>query len=254
MEKKVLAVVAGEEITQEEFDWFIKTIPADKRDRLLANPQFKAQCLQQIVALHLFAKLGEELELEKTDEFKSVLENSKRDILAELAMTHTMDGLKTVTDEEAEKFYNENTEQFNKGATVSAKHILTKEEDKSKEILEKLNNGEISFEEAAAEYSTCPSGQRGGNLGEFGKGQMVKEFEDAAFSAEIGKIVGPVKSQFGYHLIKVESRTEEQPVAFEEVKENIKNSLAAQAQNKLYNDTLNGLSEKYGMEMHKELL
>ena len=254
MEKKVLAVVAGEEITHSEFDWFTKTIPADKRERLLENPQFKQQCLQQIVALHLFAKLGEELELEKTEEYASVLKNTKKDILAELAMTQTMNSLEPASEEDLKKYYDENKEKFNKGAQVTAKHILTKEEDKSKEILEKLNNGEMSFEEAAQTYSTCPSGQRGGNLGEFGKGQMVKEFEDAAFSAEIGKVVGPVKTQFGYHLIMVDSRTEEQPVAFEEVKETIKGNLFRQAQDKLYNDTLNGLSEKYGMEMHPELL
>ncbi len=67
-------------------------------------------------------------------------------------------------------------------------------------------SGEKVFEDAAKEFSTCPSGQRGGDLGEFGKGQMVKEFEDAAFAAEIGHVVGPVKTQFGYHLIKVEEK------------------------------------------------
>jgi peptidyl-prolyl cis-trans isomerase C len=64
------------------------------------------------------------------------------------------------------------------------------------------------FAAIAKQHSQCPSGQRGGDLGEFGPGQMVKEFDTVVFSAEVGKVVGPVKTQFGYHLIEVTSRTD----------------------------------------------
>ena len=86
---------------------------------------------------------------------------------------------------------------------VSAKHILVSTESEAKEILQKINDGSISFEEAAKKWSNCPSKNNGGDLGYFGRGMMVKEFEDVAFSTEKGSISAPVKTQFGWHLIKV---------------------------------------------------
>jgi peptidyl-prolyl cis-trans isomerase C len=88
---------------------------------------------------------------------------------------------------------------------VHACHILVKNEKKAKEVQEKLDKG-MSFAEAARKYSNCPSSRSGGDLGWFGKGQMVSEFEKAAFEGEKGKILGPVKTKFGYHLIKVVDR------------------------------------------------
>ena len=85
---------------------------------------------------------------------------------------------------------------------VHAAHILCKTEKKAIEVQEKLAVGQ-SFAEMARKYSQCPSGKSGGDLGWFGKGRMVPEFEKAAFEGEKGKILGPVKSSFGYHLIKV---------------------------------------------------
>ncbi len=247
MDNKVLAVVDGEEITQEEFNWFLKTIPSD-RQAYLNNPQFREQCLQQLISLHLFAKLGEQQELNQTKEYEEILLNAKRDILAQMAMTQMMKNV-DVTDDEVEKFYNENQKNFEQGASVNAKHILVDSEDKCKELLELLQAGEKEFEVAAQEFSTCPSGKNGGQLGEFRRGQMVKEFEDAAFAAEIGTIVGPVKTQFGYHLIKVESKKEATTIPFADVKENIKKSLLQKAQNQAYNDKIKELKKVFKTEI-----
>ena len=84
---------------------------------------------------------------------------------------------------------------------VHAAHILVKREDQAKDILLKINGGE-NFGEMAKKFSTCPSGKKGGDLGWFTRGKMVKEFEKAAFDGQKGQIVGPVKTDFGYHLIK----------------------------------------------------
>ncbi len=85
---------------------------------------------------------------------------------------------------------------------IKASHLLVKTEEEIKEIYDEIKDGK-SFEQAAAEYSLCPSGANGGDLGFFGKGQMVKPFEDAAFSLKKGELSEPVKSQFGWHLILV---------------------------------------------------
>lgn len=243
MEKEILAVVAGEEITQEEFDAFLHTVPRD-RQAYISNPQFRQQCLEQLIALRLFAQMGKERELNKTEEFEKILENAKRDILAQMAMAEVMKDV-TVSDEEANAYYEANKQQFAKGESISAKHILTDSEEKCASILASITSGEKEFEEAAKESSTCPSGAKGGDLGEFAKGQMVKEFEDAAFTAEIGQVVGPVQTQFGYHLIKVESRKPASEVPFEDVKENIKMNLVQQKQNQVCTDTVEELKKKY---------
>lgn len=85
---------------------------------------------------------------------------------------------------------------------VRAAHILVEKEAKAKELLQMINNG-TSFADLAKQFSMCPSGRKGGDLGWFKKGMMVKEFEDAAFNHAKGEVVGPVKTQFGYHLIQV---------------------------------------------------
>jgi peptidyl-prolyl cis-trans isomerase C len=85
---------------------------------------------------------------------------------------------------------------------VNASHILVKGETEALACLTYMKNGK-SFEELAQEKSLCPSGKRGGSLGWFGRGMMVPEFEKACFSAKKGDVVGPVKTQFGYHLIKI---------------------------------------------------
>lgn len=85
---------------------------------------------------------------------------------------------------------------------VRASHILVKTEEQANDILKRINGGE-DFADVAKRFSKCPSGNKGGDLGWFGKGMMVPEFEKAAFETADGKIIGPVKTQFGYHIIKV---------------------------------------------------
>ncbi len=85
---------------------------------------------------------------------------------------------------------------------VKASHILVPSMEEAERILREISSGK-SFEEMARKHSSCPSGANGGDLGFFSKGQMVKEFEDAAFSLPTGKVSAPVKTEFGYHLIKV---------------------------------------------------
>jgi peptidyl-prolyl cis-trans isomerase C len=92
-------------------------------------------------------------------------------------------------------------------AKASARHILVATKEACEALKTKIEAGE-DFAACARDNSQCPSGKEGGNLGEFGPGQMVKEFDDVVFSGEVGKVLGPVKTQFGYHLIEVTKRSE----------------------------------------------
>lgn len=225
MSDKVLAKVAGREITEAEFHAYLQGIPREQQ-AYAANPQYRDQYLDQLISLHMFAQFGEDEKLDETEEYKTILESAKRDILAQLAMRNTLKKVQ-VTEDEIKDYYEANPKKFEKGATVSAKHILVETEEACKDVLTQIESGAKTFEDAAKEYSTCPSKERGGDLGEFGRGQMVKEFEDAAFAAEIGQIVGPVKTQFGAHLIKVEKKQDSSKAAFDEVRAQIYQQLMA---------------------------
>ena len=92
-------------------------------------------------------------------------------------------------------------------AKASARHILVKTEDACLELKKQIEAG-AAFEDMAKEHSQCPSGRSGGALGEFSPGQMVKEFDEVVFTGDIGKTLGPIKTQFGYHLIQITARTD----------------------------------------------
>jgi len=92
-------------------------------------------------------------------------------------------------------------------AKASARHILVASKEACEELKTQIETG-ADFAALARQHSLCPSGRQGGGLGQFGPGQMVKEFDTVVFSGEVGKVLGPVQTQFGYHLIEVTSRTE----------------------------------------------
>jgi len=90
-------------------------------------------------------------------------------------------------------------------AKAQARHILVASQELCEDLKKQIDEG-ADFADIAQQHSQCPSGQRGGDLGEFAPGQMVKEFDDVVFSAEVGKTHGPVQTQFGFHLIEIVSR------------------------------------------------
>ncbi len=92
-------------------------------------------------------------------------------------------------------------------ATAQARHILVDSEEKCNDLKQQIVDG-ADFADVARDNSSCPSGKTGGDLGEFGPGQMVKEFDEVVFNREVGVVHGPVKTQFGYHLLEITSRTD----------------------------------------------
>src|SRR5699024_4897759 len=138
-----------------------------------------------------------------------------------------------VTDEEIKQYYEDNKDQF---AKRDASHILVDNEKTAKEIKEKLDKGE-DFAALAKEYSKdTANADNGGNLGEFSKGQMVKEFEDAAFALKEGEISEPIKTQFGYHIIKINKVSDSE--------DDNKDAISKAINEKKYADYIKELNEK----------
>ncbi len=163
------------------------------------------------------------------------------------------------TDEEITDFYEENIERFDRPKTVTARHILIATEpqddetareekrDQAEDLRQRLLAGD-DFAALAAQFSDCPSGANGGDLGEFTEGQMVPAFEEAAFSQPIGEIGPVVETRFGYHVIKVTDRTPARQLTIEESRERIADHLLSQNQRTILRAYISELQEKADIE------
>ena len=237
-DSRVLATVNGMNITENDVTEAIYGM--GQRGAQLNSAEGRAAILEQLIARKLLLASAKRDLLEFDPEFKKQLAVVKDELLTKMAISRALDGVK-VTDDEAKKFYDENPDQFASGETVSASHILVDSEEKAKEIKAEIASGAISFEDAARKYSSCPSKENGGNLGEFTHGQMVPEFDEAAFALEVGVVSEPVKTQFGYHLIKVNSKNDSKTYAFDEIKDQLREQLLGEKQQKAYTSKINQL-------------
>ncbi|HEX9078808.1 MAG TPA: peptidylprolyl isomerase [Desulfuromonadaceae bacterium] len=163
----------------------------------------------------------------------------RRDMVIGNFVDQTIAAKITVPEEESRKFYDENKAKFTRGETVRASHILcgvdakatAEEKKKAREKAEKLRKelaAGADFATLAKENSTCPSSKQGGDLGYFGKGQMVPAFEKAAFALKPGEMSDVVETQFGYHIIKLTDKKGPETVAFKDVRPRIEEYLRHQ--------------------------
>ena len=244
---KILANVGGSPITEEDVNEFLAGL--GQRGQSYNTPEGRAMVLQQLIGNKLLLLDAKRNLFEVQPEFKEQLARVKDQLLTNYAGEKAIAGV-TVTDKECEDYYNENLDKFNAGESVNASHILVESEELALEIYAKINAGEISFEDAAREYSSCPSKERGGELGDFGRGQMVPEFDSAVFAMTVGEVTAaPVKTQFGYHLIKLNSKSEAAPTPYAEISGEIKNALLLEKRRKAYESKINQLKIMYPVDM-----
>ncbi|WP_313757329.1 peptidylprolyl isomerase [Tissierella sp.] len=241
-EKRVLAVVNGKEITEDTVLKFLNDL-GPQMAMQFQSPEGIKRVVDELVSQELIYLNALEDGLDKEENFTKELERLKEGLLKQYALNNILSKV-TVTEGEILEFYNKNKENFKKPESVVASHILVDNEDKAKDIINEINNG-LSFEEAAQNYSSCPSKERGGDLGEFTKGQMVPEFETAAFNMEVDTISEPVKTQFGYHIIKLLAKNKESLSTFDEIKSQITQQVLGVKQQEAYINKTNELKQKY---------
>lgn len=223
-EDAVLARINGAEIKESDLKLAetevgaeINSVPADKRRRLL---------LEFLIEMRLFADAADGAKLTSGPDFERRLAywstRAKRDAFYEASIKGAIgEGL-------VRGIYDDKVKMIPKEDEIDARHILVESEDKAKEVLGKVEKGE-DFAKLAEAYSSDPGSKaNGGKLGYFSKGQMVKEFEEAAFALKKGEVSKPVQSKFGWHIIKVDDRREKALPTYEEVKDQIVDGMVQQ--------------------------
>jgi peptidyl-prolyl cis-trans isomerase C len=221
----VLAKVNGSEIHQSDMALaeeelgpsLDKMDPATKHENLLAF----------LIDMKIVAKAAEDKKVEDSDDFKRRLAFARNRLLMDSLLA--TEGKAATTDEAMKKVYDDAAKQISGEQEVHARHILVATEEEAKEVKAELDKG-ADFAELAKKKSKDPGAADGGDLGFFTKDQMVPEFSAAAFALEPGKISDPVKSQFGWHIIKVEEKRNRKPPEFDQVKGQIEAYVTRKAQ------------------------
>jgi foldase protein PrsA len=237
-----VAAVNGQAISRADLDHKLESTPAAKQ---VLNQLIQQQLLEQYARDKKIDVTQAEID-KKRDETKARMQPGqydqvvksqgltdadlnqifKQQVVIEKAVAPQVH----VTDSDIKAYFDKNRSLFDKPAQVRARHILVADAAKAKEVLAKLKAGG-NWDALAKQYSTDPASKdKGGELGFFGRGQMVGPFQDAAFGAKVNQIVGPVKSPFGYHIIQVEEKKPAQPASLASAHDTIKTQLTGQQQ------------------------
>lgn len=246
MENKIIAVVDGREVRESDFNALMNNL--GQNSAYFQGEEGRKKLVDELVMHELIYSDSIEKGLDRDEEFIVVLNNMKKSLLQQYGLNKMISQI-AATDDEISDYYEKNKKTFQTKSMVKASHILVDTEEKADEILEEITDG-MSFENAAEQYSSCPSKSAGGDLGEFGKGQMVPEFEEAAFAMKKGEISKPVKTQFGYHLIKLIDIVPERNSDLDEVKDQIRKNVILAKQNQIYIEKQEELKKKYRVEMY----
>ena len=249
--EKVLAKVADREIREKDIDQVIRMM-GPQGAMMYDNPQGRRAVLDELVSMHLFALKGAEEKLDQTPEFKTAMETFRNQSLARAAIDASLKDV-TASDEEAKKFYDEHPDQFTQPERVHVRHVLISDDVTSADAIAKIQadlKAGVSFDEVAKSRSLCPSAAQGGDLGEVSKGQMVPEFEAAAFALKNpGDLSEPVKTQFGWHIIRLEGRTPSSVEPFDTVKPQLVQYLTNEKKGEAFKNAVEGLKKTYKVEM-----
>ena len=244
----VLAEVGGTTITVDSFKKEMENLPPYLKP-MLETADGKKEMLETMIIRELIIQEAAKAGLENTPAVKEKLEEMKKRLIVEAYLKQKVEEQSKVSDEELQKFYNENKEKFKTGDQVKASHILVKDEKQAKDLLAQLKGG-ASFEELAKKFSTDGAAAKGGDLGWFSKGSMIPELEKVAFAMKEGQTSDIVKTKFGYHIIKLTGKRAAGARSFEEVKDQIKAAVLPTKQQEVFQKIKDDLkkSGKYSIK------
>lgn len=265
-DEAVVAKIGERKITMSDFKRVVDYLDAERQKMLETNPQLKETVLRQFIQSMVISDLAKQKGFDRIPEIKNQLQFFSDNFLANEYLKREIAQKITVSDDEVKQYYDSHKDEFKTQEMVKARHILVRVEnaasedekkkakDKAEMYLKKIKDGE-DFAKMAAEVSDDPGSKaKGGDLGFFPKGRMVKSFEDAAFALKPGETSGIVETQFGFHIIKVEDKKEPTIESFDAVKERIKQKLAQDRTRKELTDFIDKAMKDSKTEIYPDVL
>lgn len=240
-----LAKIGSRSITDADMKSMLGAMPEAQKQQINSDNEMKSRMVDNLIVEELFVLEAEKTGVTKDKDFKAALERARRQLLAQRYLQKTVQP--KLTDKNVKNFFEKNKTRYSLDE-VHAYHVLLKTESEAKEVYEKAKKGE-DFEVLAKKYSKDPSAaQNMGDLGFFTRARMVPQFSDAAFSLKAGEISKPVKTPFGYHVIKVVEKKNGKSVKFDEVKEQVRGDF----QNESINDLIASLKKSNKVTVYED--
>jgi peptidyl-prolyl cis-trans isomerase C len=250
----VLVTIDGDKITTEEFNKALDKIPMNMK-MVVATESGKKSYLDNMIVKRLILREAKKEKIDSDKDFLEKLDEIRDQLLMETLLKKklSMDG--KLSDEDLKKYYDAHKEEFKKDGEINTRHILVKTEEEAKQIQAKIQKGE-DFSDLAKKYSIDPNAKAtGGDIGFHPKGTLLPEYEAAAFKLKkTGQISGIVKTQFGYHIIRLEGTKPPTYVAFEEVKDFIKQKIGQEKQKELFDKYIADLKKAAKITINEQLL
>jgi len=244
----ILASFGEQTITLGQFNQLWEQIPENYKSQLT-----KSNVLDQMISEKLLIQEAKNIGLEKDKDVLEQIKKMSEQILVQAFLQKEILDKVQVNDEEVEEYYKENQDKFTEKEQVHLFNILVETEEKAQEILTELKTGK-DFSEIAKENSIGPSASQGGDLGYLSKGTIIPEIEDIVFALEVGELSQVVKTDFGFHVLKITDKKPERVKTLEEVKEDIRQTLLSDKQKEAFDNLIEELKSKVEIQINEEAL
>ncbi len=253
-EGKTVATIDGDKISLQEFNAELDKIPMNMK-MMVASQSGKRDFLDRLIVKKLLLKEAKKENIEKSKEFQDRLSDIREQLIIESLLKNKVTAESKFSDEDLQKYYDAHKEEFKKGQEIQTRQIVVKTEQEAKEIQTRVAKGE-DFAELAKKYSIDPSAKTtGGDIGYHARGTLIPEFEEAAFKlTKVGQVTPPVKTQLGYHIIKLEGIKTGAYAAFPEVKEFIRQKITQEKQTEVLKKYIEDLKKKAKIVVSEEAI
>ena len=249
----VLVKVGKSEVTQDDFLKEVSRIPEWAKGQF-SGKEGKEKFLDELIKRELVYQDAKKMKLDKDPEYLEKVKDFEKMTLISLILKKEVEEKAKVDDAEVKEFFDKNADKFTIGTQLRASHILVDTEDQAKKIRERIRKGE-SFAKLAETLSKDKgSASKGGDIGYFGSGQMVPEFERAVMGLKINEVSEPVKTRFGYHIIQLTDVKKGETASFEQSKEAIKKQLLAEKQKSLIDSYIATLMKQANIKKNEDAL